>query len=336
MFNRINKFVQEQTSGDNSTNYQAKRDINITNIFVVNVDLDELKHYYSTIYEFHNSKGEEKFKELFGDEDLVKERENYKRKLKSFPPSNEASIEDYIRMANEIYRGEFGWSSSQVHKGKTLLLSAKEIKKITNKSTGGKVEKEEDLPEVGRDYLIDRDDDLRYIEEENLESKNIGGIIAVLETGAYWNPNLISTPEMLGFEKIDNEDSITSFLLNKTLSISDVKLINDTEQYKAKFTLINNISSTINCIVPKGQIFENKEFKKDTQNLAVEEDEYLKIEGNDSVPIEINALCLNQKFAPPNGGLGNITLFKVADSSFVNQKELWKIIEKINSDKKYK
>jgi hypothetical protein len=250
MFDRIKKFFQEQTSGDNSKNYQANRDINITNIFILNIDLNELKHYYSTIYEFHKSKGEEKFKELFGNEDLIKEREDYKRKLNTFPNPNEALIEDYIRMANEIYRGEFGWSSSQIYKGKTLLSSAKEIKKITNKSTAGKVEKEEDLPEVGRKYLIERDDDLRYIEEENLESKNIGGMIAVLETGAYWNSNLITTPDMLGFEKIDDEESITSFLLKDELLISNVRLTNDNGQYKAKFILSNNTNSVINCIVP--------------------------------------------------------------------------------------
>lgn len=331
MLNRIKKFFQEQTSGDNSENYQANRDIHVTNIFVLNVDLDELKQCYSTIYEFHKFKGEEKFKELFGSEDLVKEKEDYKRKLNSFPDPDKASIEDFIKMANEIYRGDFGWSSSQVYKGKTLLLSAKEIKKITNKSTAGKVEKAENLPVIGRNYLVERDDNLRFIEEENLELKNIGGMIAVLETGAYWNPNLISTPEMLGFEKIDDEESITSFLLNNELSISNVRLTSDNGQYKAKFTLSNNTGSDISCIVPKGQIFENKEFKKDTQNLASKDDEYLEIRANRSVDIEINALCLNEKFAPPNGGLGNITIFKVADNSFVTQRELWDIIEDINS-----
>lgn len=337
MLNLIKSFFNyQQTGGDNSKNYQAKGDINITNVFVINVDLEELKQYYSTIYEFHKYKGEEKFKELFGSEDLIREREVYKRKLNSFPSPEHASIEDFIKIANEIYRGDFGWSSSQIHNGKTLLSSAKEIKKITNKSAGGKVAKAENLPEIGRDYLAERDDNLRFIKEENLESKNIGGIIAVLETGAYWNPNLISTPDMLGFEKIEEEESITRFLLNNELSISNVRLTTDNRQHKAKFTLSNNKDYDINCIVPKGQIFENKEFKTDTQNLAIEDDEYLEIKANEKVDIEINALCLNEDFNPPDGRLGNITIFKVADNSFVTQRELWNIIKDINLNKREK
>jgi hypothetical protein len=95
--------------------------------------------------------------------------------------------------------------------------------------------------------------------------------------------------------------------------------------YKVTLTLRNDTEDDVMCVVPKGQVFENKTVGTGRQNLAAARDYRLVIPARSRVTLELEALCLNRTMSPPSGTPGRMTIFRVAEP-FQSQQDLWGIM----------
>ncbi len=95
--------------------------------------------------------------------------------------------------------------------------------------------------------------------------------------------------------------------------------------FKVTVTLRNDEAEDVVCVIPRGQVFENKKVGTGLQNLAVARDYRLVIPAGCRITAELQAFCVNQSLRPPGGALGNITVFKI-DAPFEDQDDLWRVI----------
>jgi hypothetical protein len=94
--------------------------------------------------------------------------------------------------------------------------------------------------------------------------------------------------------------------------------------WKAEISLKNNIGKSVKCIIPKGQVFENKKVGTGYQNVAAAQEYVIEINPYSEITIEIDVLCINKNLLPPEGDY-NLAFFKVS-KNFTNQDDLWKIM----------
>lgn len=92
--------------------------------------------------------------------------------------------------------------------------------------------------------------------------------------------------------------------------------------WKTEISLRNNKPEDVVCVIPKGQIFENKKVGTSIQNVAAAREYRLIIPGDSRLTVAIEVLCINQSFSPPRGQPGSVSIFKVPDS-FSSQQDLW-------------
>jgi hypothetical protein len=95
--------------------------------------------------------------------------------------------------------------------------------------------------------------------------------------------------------------------------------------WKTEITLTNNRNEDVLCLIPKGLIFENKRIGTSVQNVAASRDYQLVIPALSTLKVDVEVLCINRSFSPPNGQLANVTIFKI-DRPFKTQDELWQAL----------
>ena len=95
--------------------------------------------------------------------------------------------------------------------------------------------------------------------------------------------------------------------------------------WKTEISLKNNSNNDVICVVPKGQVFENKTIGSGIQNVAASREYRLIVPANSRLTVEVDVFCINRSFSPPNGIQGVITVFSI-DQPFSNQDELWRIM----------
>ena len=97
--------------------------------------------------------------------------------------------------------------------------------------------------------------------------------------------------------------------------------------WNTEITLKNNSEKDVLCVIPQGQIFENKRVGTGIQNVAASREYKLIVPAKSKMTVEIEVLCINRTFSSPNGQPGNITIFRI-NQPFSNQNELWEIMRR--------
>lgn len=159
------------------------------------------------------------------------------------------------------------------------------------------------------------------------ESVNIGGAVVLIQTA----PDIEKEEIAVLFEQIADKSALVNLALDDKLKIEEVILNtkgkkSDNSKFSVSIKIKNLTNQEIEFTIPKGQIFENKDLETIKQNLAATHENTRKIPALGTITIDIDALCINKGLAPPDGGLGNITIFELKNKSFINQTELWKWI----------
>jgi len=90
-------------------------------------------------------------------------------------------------------------------------------------------------------------------------------------------------------------------------------------------SLKNNTADDVLCVIPQGQVFENKKIGSGIQNMAAAREYKLIIPANSRLTAEIEVCCINSRLQAPSGVPGNISIFKI-DRPFSTQEELWKLM----------
>lgn len=94
--------------------------------------------------------------------------------------------------------------------------------------------------------------------------------------------------------------------------------------WQTQISLKNNSNHDVLCVIPKGQVFENKEVGSGIQNVAAGREYRLILPAKSKLKVEIEVYCVNRSFSSPSGRPGNVTVFQI-DQPFSSQEELWDI-----------
>lgn len=95
--------------------------------------------------------------------------------------------------------------------------------------------------------------------------------------------------------------------------------------YKVTVKMRNDSEVDVACIIPHGQVFENKTIGSGKQNLAAAREYRLIIPAKSRIIAELDAFCVNRSFSSPSGTPGNITIFKI-DKALSSQDDVWSTI----------
>ena len=238
--------------------------------------ISTLREQYSHIYNWHLQEGMEAANMVLVDEEMTSSYFDVLAKMKS---EKEASIYQILTVSKSIQRGLLSWSANEEYGGESLLYWATQINKLSDdygaegvkdyrKKTGNK---KAGFKEAATDFLTTHFPRLAAFRDYEMHKKNIGGLVALMETNAQFNKELTVSPRTIGFSEIDENDaySLVNLGLQNKISIKNIRLGNGLNPYNISFE-IENISGERQLFeIPQGQVFENKIYRCKTQNLIL-------------------------------------------------------------------
>jgi hypothetical protein len=92
--------------------------------------------------------------------------------------------------------------------------------------------------------------------------------------------------------------------------------------WKTEISIRNNKPEDVLCVIPKGQIFENKKVGTSVQNVAAAREYRLIIPASSKIVVEIDVFCINRTFAAPKGLPGAVSIYQI-NLPFGSQQQLW-------------
>lgn len=136
------------------------------------------------------------------------------------------------------------------------------------------------------------------------------------------------------FSPILEPEALVNLVLNGKIEIKAIVLdkrsnnvVSDTKtDYEIAIDLKNIFSEKISALIPKGQVFENKDSESGFQNVVNAEEQIVNIEQGEHKIIYLPAYCLNQDLKSPEKNYGNITPLKV-NFEFSEQNMVWNEIK---------
>jgi hypothetical protein len=130
------------------------------------------------------------------------------------------------------------------------------------------------------------------------------------------------------FEVVQDSDALSTLAIDRIVRIHEVRLSTEPARFVVTLKLENLTDVPIEARIPKGQIFENKRPNERVQNLAARQEvPSIELPPHRVVELTIDALCVNKHWRPPNGGTGNLTVFRIRGGAFMGQNDLWTTIE---------
>ena len=194
-------------------------------------------------------------------------------------------------------------------------------------------QKNEHINNIIENQLLLVSSDLKNIKDKKLEQINIGGLIFIVQTNLQYSKEKIFIPESIGFKKITDKEALVNLAINGNIGINKVilKKGNDKNHHKVILSLSNFQNTIIDFVIEKGQVFENKEYEKNTQNLASSDNLRYSLQPNETKDFQFDAYCLNKGMKIPNGGTGNITIYSLLNKTFRDGDELWKNMDLLKS-----
>jgi hypothetical protein len=163
------------------------------------------------------------------------------------------------------------------------------------------------------------------------KEKPIGGTNAIIDT-LEEIPDEVRREELFTvFELVTDGDALIHLVRHGYIAINDIRLITDATgdaHYAAIISMENLTDRDIEYVIPKGQVFENKEPGSGRQNLAAARGEKLTLKARTSYDMRVNAHCINKHLSGPDGSPGNLTIFKIRNDNFRGQNDLWQSVNK--------
>lgn len=165
--------------------------------------------------------------------------------------------------------------------------------------------------------------------------KPVGGANAIIDTLKI-EPHEIQPEEIsLVFELVTGGDALVNLVRGGHIGITDIRLVTLTNEektggngtdYAAIISMINLSDQDIDFVIPKGQVFENREPHSGRQNLAAADERKQTIVARTKYELKVDAHCMNKDLSGPDNSTGNLTVFKIRDDSFDGQEEIWQSV----------
>ena len=185
--------------------------LSIDNLIQNGILLSQVRDDYSELYEWHTTIGKKLFLEKFPNKEF---QWQYLSELESLVPPDEITLEELIEFSKKIYCGTFQWSMMAEHPNgrligqiaNSLLKQKEQLRKARDRY----------FNDLSQQVILKTDPILRRINEEKLESKNIGGIVFITQTNAQYTRDFVADPGMLGFEKTEDERALVNLALESS------------------------------------------------------------------------------------------------------------------------
>jgi|GEM_PF-1949039 len=311
--------VQKLIDGDKP---QLVVNIRADKLIILNSDKDLIESRFRPLFDWLKDGNADSYILEVG-ESSSQQFVNFWDKIKD---DNNISSGQKIDFFENIKSGSLNWMIRELVDGKKVADYLNEVQTVSEQSIDNQ------FFEVAKTTALLSDKDLKQIEDSNLENQNIGGLIALLKTNSQFTNREVLHPKFIGFKKVERKDALVNLAREGKLSIQKVRLQKSTDWdfYEVVLTLKNNTEDGISFIIPKGQIFENKDINIEYQNLTAKDDETCFLDAFQDNDFFIKSFCLNEKLSPPTevGNDGNVTIFEVGEKRFKTQRELWDTISK--------
>lgn len=181
------------------------------------------------------------------------------------------------------------------------------------------------------------DRNLKDVLEKKHEKNKIGGGVVLSDIGILVEKDFEKKKEIIGviFKQITDKSALVNLALDGKVEIKEVRLaskkMEDVQEggpkYYVSIRVKNMTGEELTVNVPKGQIFENEKAGTRKQNLAAANHERENIPANGEDTLYVEAYCVNERYAPPDGGQGYVTIFEIESNSFFTQQQLWDYLE---------
>jgi hypothetical protein len=148
----------------------------------------------------------------------------------------------------------------------------------------------------------------------------IGWIDAVTDTVGAASLSVADPSKIAAvFEPITQPEALVDSVLRGSAAIQRITLARSrlTEigrrrpAYAIQIKVVNNTSTPLRIIIPRGQVFENAARHRPLQNLVAAEAMTVTCEPNESQILNMPAYCLNRHLDRPEGRDGRITPLKI-------------------------
>lgn len=298
------------------------------NTFVVpKKDFPQLRLGYAHIYNWHLAYGIEQASHHLSEDDTS----NYLEAVSRLKSEKDASIRQMLTVSQAVTSGLLKWSENEESGGRTLkdwaneikqlkvLYGAERVKDYRNKS--GK--KKAKFKDAAYDFLFKYSPKLAYIHKNNLNKKRLGGYNVLMETNALYNRDMVVNPGVLGFKEVLEKNALVNLALEEKVEILKVKLNND---FTVSLKFKNLTNEDLQYTIPRGQLFENAVYACKYQNLVVLKNYKGLLKGYKVEELRLATFCINFGYSEPNGGDGNLTIYKLdlIDKAYSSVKEMWK------------
>jgi len=165
--------------------------------------------------------------------------------------------------------------------------------------------------------------------------KPVGGANAIIDTLNLGSHEIQQEEISVVFELVTGGEALVNLVRGGHIGITDIKLVTLTKEektsgngadYAAIVSMVNLSDQNISFVIPKGQVFENREPHSGRQNLAAADERKQTILARTKYELKVDAHCMNKDLSGPDGSLGNLTVFKIRDDSFDGQEEIWQSV----------
>ena len=290
----------------------------------------KIRENYRRIYDWHIQNGIDKSETIRLDEDL---HSDYLELLSKLEPTDTASIAHMFKVANSILNGILHWSANEKSESATLTFWAQNIDRLRKefgaehlkdfrKRTGNKKAKHQD---VASDFLTKNFLRLSELMKHKMYEKNVGGLIALMETNAQYNDKIAVSPSMIGFSEIPptEESNLVNLAISGKILIKEIRRGDGLLPYNIRLVLQNPFSNSVQFKISQGQIFENKQYQCNKQNLMSKEEYLGALEGNETKTIELDGCCINYAYGPPHLEPSNITIYQYVLDDYSSIPGIW-------------
>lgn len=166
--------------------------------------------------------------------------------------------------------------------------------------------------------------------------KPVGGANALVDTLKVEPYEIQQEVISAVFELVTDGGALVNLVRGGHIGIKNIRLVTlspeeadgmNGARYAAIISMENRTDQNIEFMIPKGQVFENREPQSGRQNLAAAHERKDTITARSSYDLKVEAHCMNRELSGPDGSPGNITIFKIRDDKFEGQEEIWQSVE---------
>ena len=290
----------------------------------------ELLEKYKWLFDWYKLHGVTAYEQVDDVQAIsIENTDRYFSTISELKDPSKVHAKEIISVAQQVLSGALSLGANQDIEGVTpkqvaiLILNNSIEQNIHSlKAINKKKIKKLSFEEAMKQKSLVEQDKLKKLNKDAIQ--NVGGMIALMETNAMFNRDKLASPTVLGFQEIERPEALVNLAIARKILIKKVQLGSYTKPFQVELEVRNLTEENVRFYIPTGQIFENKVFRQKTQNLAyIDTDFWYDLMPHQARLLTLEAMCINEAYACPDGGVGNLTIYKANHDDFHTDRRVW-------------